>query len=103
MTEEQIQLHEIKVRLENLDYVNDASTVCDEAEITDALTGFNQNAEEDMRFLLALTKTLQQQNKQLIEALEEIKDEEWRLAGEFTTIYTTAYYALQQIQGVEES
>ncbi|KRE33266.1 hypothetical protein [Paenibacillus sp. Soil724D2] len=47
-------------------------------------------------------KTLKQQNKQLIEALEEIKDEEWRLAGEFTTIYTTAYHVLQQIQGKEE-
>lgn len=51
--------------------------------------------------LIREVRKLQQQNKQLIEALEEIKDEEWRLAGEFTTIYTTAYYALQQIQGKE--
>lgn len=57
------------------------------------------------RNMLILTKEirmLQQQNKQLIEALEEIKDEEWHLTGEFTTIYTAAYQALQQIRSKDD-
>lgn len=53
----------------------------------------------EVKLLKHTIEELEKQNKLLIAALEEIKDEEWRLAGEFTTIYTTAYLALQQIQG----
>jgi seryl-tRNA synthetase len=62
-----------------------------------------QSAIDKVNRSTKVAQELQQQNKQLIEALEEIKDEEWRLAGEFTTIYTTAYLALQQIEGDERT
>lgn len=58
-----------------------------------------QSAIDKVNRSTKFAQELQQQNKQLMKALEEIKDEEWRLAGEFTTIYTTAYLALQEIHG----
>lgn len=46
--------------------------------------------------LVELIRKIEHENNRYKKALEEIKDEEWHLAGEFTTIYMAAYSALYQ-------
>lgn len=45
--------------------------------------------------LIAEVRRIQQQNKRLVEALEEIKETELELAGEQTPSYLIAHFAIQ--------
>ena len=82
-------------------------------KITDRLNRYYETNEIDIDLvnhihndacaMMRVMKHLQQQNKQLIESLEEIKEKEWELAGEQTPSYLIAHFSLQQIQGKGES